>query len=92
MSTKEITKENVEEIQQVIGRSSLILFNDDFNTFDHVIECLVKYCKHSPEAAEQCAYIVHYHGKCTVKYGAYEELKPKCIALLDQGLSVTIEA
>lgn len=92
MSTKEIIKENLEEICQEVGKSSLILYNDDFNTFDHVIECLVKYCRHSPEAAEQCAFIVHYHGKCTVKYGTYEDLKPKCLALLDQGLSATIES
>ncbi|MBM3165239.1 MAG: ATP-dependent Clp protease adaptor ClpS [Bacteroidetes bacterium] len=85
---KEGTKEVVVEQQQ----SALILYNDDFNTFDHVINCLVKICKHSPEAAEQCAFIVHYHGKCAVKHGTYQDLEPRCTALLDQGLSAAIES
>ena len=71
---------------------ALILYNDDFNTFDHVIHCLVTVCGHEPQAAEQCAYIVHYGGKCAVKHGSYEELEPKCVALLDKGLSAKIES
>ncbi|NDB34006.1 MAG: ATP-dependent Clp protease adaptor ClpS [Flavobacteriia bacterium] len=92
MSTKEKGKESVEEAAIEENSSALILYNDDFNTFDHVINCLVKICKHSPEAAEQCAFIVHYHGKCAVKHGAYEDLEPRCLALLDQGLSAKIES
>jgi ATP-dependent Clp protease adaptor protein ClpS len=49
-------------------------------------------CGHEPQAAEQCAYIVHYGGKCAVKHGSYEELEPKCVALLDKGLSAKIES
>jgi ATP-dependent Clp protease adaptor protein ClpS len=70
--------------------NELVLFNDDVNTFDHVIETLVYVCEHSPEQAEQCAIIVHYKGKCTVKTGELTDLKPRCSALLDAGLSAEI--
>jgi ATP-dependent Clp protease adaptor protein ClpS len=70
---------------------SIVLYNDDVNTFDHVIECLISYCKHSLSQAEQCAMIVHYNGKCAVKTGSYDELKPICEALLENGLSAKIE-
>ena len=69
----------------------LILHNDDFNTFDFVINSLVKVCNHAPEQAEQCAYIVHYKGKCQVKIGEYDKLLPMKDALQDRGLTVTIE-
>jgi ATP-dependent Clp protease adaptor protein ClpS len=68
----------------------IILFNDDVNTFDHVIEMLVKYCEHDIIQAEQCAWIVHNNGKCDVKNGSYKELKPICEALLEGGLSAEI--
>lgn len=69
----------------------LILYNDDVNTFDHVIETLINVCKHTYDQAEQCAIIVHFKGKCDVKSGSYEKLKPLCIALLNAGLSAEIE-
>lgn len=68
----------------------IVLYNDDVNTFDHVIDCLIKYCQHEPEQAEQCAILVHYKGKCTVKTGTIDELKPQCSALLEAGLSAEI--
>jgi len=68
----------------------LILHNDDVNTFDFVIESLVKVCGHDYIQAEQCAVIVHFKGKCTVKNGTWEELEPKCTALLDRGLGAEI--
>jgi ATP-dependent Clp protease adaptor protein ClpS len=68
----------------------IILFNDDVNTFDHVIATLIAVCEHTPEQAEQCALIVHYNGKCVVKSGSYVELEPKCLRLLDAGLSAEI--
>jgi ATP-dependent Clp protease adaptor protein ClpS len=77
-------------LEEVIEPRQLVLFNDDVNTFDHVINMLVKYCKHELEQAEQCAYIVHYNGKCDVKSGSYEELEPVCTALLESGLSAEI--
>ncbi len=69
----------------------LILYNDDVNTFDHVIDTLVKVCHHTFEQAEQCAIIVHFKGKCDVKSGSYTFLKPLCTALLNAGLSAEIE-
>lgn len=69
----------------------LVLYNDDHNTFDHVINCLVEYCKHDVYQAEQCAWIVHTKGKCAVKSGEYTLLEPLCTALLDKGLSAQIE-
>lgn len=83
-------EEEVLTLEQETESRQLILFNDDVNTFDHVINMLVKYCKHEPMQAEQCAYIVHYNGKCDVKNGSYEELEPVCTALLEAGLSAEI--
>ena len=68
----------------------IILFNDEVNTFDHVINTLVKVCRHDPLQAEQCALLVHFKGKCTVKSGSYSDLLPQCSALLDAGLSAEI--
>lgn len=66
------------------------MFNDDVNTFDFVIETLVEVCGHEYLQAEQCAYIVHYKGKCAVKHGSYEELEPLCSEMLRRGLSAEI--
>jgi ATP-dependent Clp protease adaptor protein ClpS len=77
-------------IEQVIKEKALVLYNDDFNTFDFVIETLVELCGHDPVQAEQCAYIVHYKGKCDVKHGVYEELEPICSELLRRGLTAKI--
>src|SRR5688500_7143907 len=64
---------------------SIIVFNDDVNTFDHVIDTFIDVLKHSNEQAEQCAWIVHTKGKCKVKQGSYEDLAPMCTAILDRG-------
>ncbi len=69
----------------------IVLFNDDVNTFDWVIQCLVEVCDHTPEQAEQCAYFVHYKGKYAVKHGTYEELLPRANALAERGLTVEIQ-
>lgn len=69
----------------------LILYNDDVNTFEHVIESLIQICEHTLIQAEQCAHIIHNNGKCEVKSGTYDELSPMKIALLDLGLQVTID-
>jgi len=68
----------------------IILYNDDVNTFEHVINTLIEVCDHTPEQAEQCSLIVHYKGKCSVKRGSYDELEPKCIRLHAAGLSAEI--
>lgn len=70
--------------------NNIVLYNDDVNTFEWVIECLVKYCNHDSLQAEQCATIVHYNGKCAVKTGAFDKLKPICETLLEKGLSAEI--
>jgi len=75
---------------QVEREHEIILYNDDVNTFDHVINTLVAYCDHTLEQAEQCAYIVHHTGKCAVKSGSYEELKPISTKLLEAQLSAEI--
>jgi ATP-dependent Clp protease adaptor protein ClpS len=71
--------------------NQLIVFNDDVNTFDFVIESLIKICNHEQIQAEQCTFIIHYNGKCSVKQGAYNKLRPMCEALLDRGLSALID-
>lgn len=80
--TKEITGE--EEVRD------LMVFNDDYNTFDHVINTLIKVCKHDPHQAEQCTYLIHYKGKCSVKKGEYNELKPMKEGITDKGIKAAI--
>ena len=85
---------NVPVIEEVVVEArvrNLVLYNDDFNTFDFVIEALVEICKHEALQAEQCTYIVHYNGKCAVKNGSYTDLNPMRVALCDRGLSAVIE-
>ena len=72
------------------SNNSILLYNDEVNTFDHVIDSLCKYCDHDTVQAEQCAWIVHNNGKCLVKSGAYDDLLPICNALKDNGLSAQI--
>ena len=82
---------DVEILTQVGKLHEIILFNDDVNSFDHVIESLIKVCKHDNLQAEQCTWMVHYKGKCQVKRGEYSELEPQCTALLDLGITAEIE-
>ena len=70
--------------------NELIVFNDDVNTFDHVIDTLVEVCNHTREQAEQCTLIIHYKGKCTVKYGSYDELVPMRNAICERGISAEV--
>lgn len=90
MSTKEKVLEEVLVEESVGINNEIVLYNDDVNTFDHVIETLIAVCNHTSEQAEQCALLVHYKGKCTVKTGVYDELKPQCSQLLAAGLSAEI--
>ena len=70
---------------------NLIVWNDNVNTFEWVIETLIEVCGHSPEQAEQCSYFIHYKGKYAVKNGQYEELKPMCDAITERGIGATVE-
>ena len=90
MEFQEKTKENLLIKEEVVRQNEIVLFNDDVNTFDHVIDTLIYACDHMPEQAEQCAILVHYKGKCTVKTGSYDDLKPRCSKLLQAGLSAEI--
>lgn len=90
MSTKEKLQEDLAVAEKESDQHEIILYNDDVNTFDHVINMLVYACEHTPEQAEQCSIIVHYKGKCAVKTGTYEELKPRCTLLLNADLNAEI--
>ncbi len=90
MSTKEKISEEVLVEEKVVKQNEIVLYNDDVNTFDYVIEMLINTCEHTSEQAEQCAIIVHYKGKCIVKTGELKDLKPRCSKLLQAGLSAEI--
>ncbi|HEA29716.1 MAG TPA: ATP-dependent Clp protease adaptor ClpS [Leeuwenhoekiella sp.] len=90
MSTKEKIQEEVDVLEKEQSNNEIVLYNDEVNTFDHVIENLILACDHTPVQAEQCSLIVHYKGKCTVKTGDYKELEPRCSKLLEAGLSAEI--
>ena len=89
--TKTITSEDTGLLTLLDDPCSLILWNDDVNTFEWVIETLIEVCGHSEEQAEQCAYIVHFKGKCSVKNGSYDELKPLCNKITERGIGATVE-
>jgi ATP-dependent Clp protease adaptor protein ClpS len=90
MSNESQYLENLLEDELLIGFNEILLYNDDYNTFEHVIEMLCKYCSHDSVQAEQCAWIVHNNGKCMVKRGDMNDLKPICSALREAGLSAKI--
>lgn len=90
MSTKEEVLEEVLVEESVGTNNEIVLYNDEVNTFDHVIDTLMRVCRHTAEQAEQCSLIVHYNGKCTVKTGEFKDLKPQCTQLLEAGLSAEI--
>jgi ATP-dependent Clp protease adaptor protein ClpS len=70
---------------------NLIVWNDHVNTFDWVIESLVDICGHETLQAEQCALIIHHKGKCGVKKGSFDDLRPQAEALIDRGIQATID-
>ena len=92
MSTKEKIQEqvDVDVLEQEVPQHEIILYDDDFNTFDHVIDSLIDVCEHTLIQAEQCTMLVHYKGKCAVKTGEYKELEAKCSKLLTLGLTAEI--
>lgn len=90
MSTKEKNQDAVAVLTVTEKEYEIVLFNDDVNTFDHVIDMLMYACNHTEEQAHQCSLLVHYKGKCTVKTGDYDDLKPRCTKLLEAGLSAEI--
>jgi ATP-dependent Clp protease adaptor protein ClpS len=81
----------VDDLIKDVMQSKIIIYNDDVNSFDNVINCLIKYCNHTNEQAEQCAYIIHTKGKYKVKTGSFEKLLPICEALVENNLNAKIE-
>ncbi|HLZ88865.1 MAG TPA: ATP-dependent Clp protease adaptor ClpS [Puia sp.] len=86
-----IELEDIDVLTATEDPFSLIVWNDEVNTFEWVIETLMEVCGHSQEQAEQCAMIIHTKGKYAVKRGSYDELKPQCDAITDRGIGATIE-
>jgi ATP-dependent Clp protease adaptor protein ClpS len=84
-------QEEISEDEKEARVREIVLYNDDVNTFEHVIESLIDVCEHDLIQAEQCTYIVHYSGKCSVKSGSYLKLKPMKEGLCDRGLSAVIK-
>jgi len=91
MKSNTETKQNQQTKKNVSASYSLILYNDDINTFDHVINCLIRICKHDVLQAEQCAWLVHNRGKCNVKSGRLSDLRKMYNAMIQSGLSAEIE-
>jgi ATP-dependent Clp protease adaptor protein ClpS len=81
---------DVLEAVETTDLMDLVVFNDDFNTFEHVINTLIKVCKHTPEQAEQCTLIIHHKGRCTVKTGSFDFLRPMREAICEVGIDARI--
>src|SRR5688500_10272562 len=90
-NSKPFHHEETDVLTELEAPCNLIVWNDEVNTFEWVIESLVDICKHSYEQAEQCAYIIHFRGKYSVKQGSFEDLKPMCEAIIDRGIGATVE-
>lgn len=91
-STRPRKEEEQDVVTEITSSYSLIVWNDEVNTFEWVIETLIKICGHTTEQAEQCAMFIHTKGKYAVKKGAYEILKPMCDGITNRGIGATIEA
>jgi len=88
--TEILEQEDVLLLEETTDLRELVVYNDDVNTFEHVINTLVQVCRHTPEQAEQCTMLIHYKGKCTVKLGDFTELQIMCTAIHDRGISADI--
>ncbi|MCU0418883.1 MAG: ATP-dependent Clp protease adaptor ClpS [Cyclobacteriaceae bacterium] len=89
-AVEELTDVDVLDAVITTDVRDLVVYNDDFNTFDHVIATLIRVCKHTPEQAEQCTWLIHYKGKCTVKTGSWDELKPMQEGICQAGIDAKI--
>lgn len=89
--TETIEEQEVDLLTDLEKKYQIIVWNDDINTFEWVIETLMEICGHSEEQAEQCALLIHTQGKYAVQHGEYNSLKPKVEAILDRGISATLE-
>jgi ATP-dependent Clp protease adaptor protein ClpS len=89
--TKPLKEEHIDTLVSSEHPYSLIVWNDEVNTFDWVIETLMEVCGHTQEQAEQCAMLIHFQGKYAVKQADYDTLKPMCDAITERGIGATIE-
>ncbi|MCE7862694.1 MAG: ATP-dependent Clp protease adaptor ClpS [Bacteroidetes bacterium CHB5] len=87
---QEVYETDLLEVIEDTDLKKLVVFNDDFNTFQHVIDTLIRVCKHTPQQAEQCTWLIHYKGKCVVRSGTDEVLKPMCEAICEAGIDARI--
>ena len=83
-------EEVLEVVEKTTDLNDLMVFNDDVNTFEHVINTLIKVCDHTTEQAEQCTWLIHYKGKCCVKKGDFSMLKPMKLAICEAGIDARI--
>jgi len=92
MSLQYQEQEEVDVLEDLDGEDpkNLIVYNDDYNTFDHVIQTLVKVCKHTYQQAEQCTWLIHYRGKCSVKTGSFRQLRPMRDGICEAGIDARI--
>ena len=90
-SVKPWQEEDLDILVDTTNGYSLVVWNDEVNTFEFVIETLIKICGHSAEQAEQCALFIHTQGKYAVKKGDYDTLKPMCDAITERGIGATLE-
>lgn len=81
---------DVMEAVETIDAMDLVVFNDEVNTFDHVIKTLIRVCQHTPEQAEQCTLLIHHKGKCAVKMGSFDFLLPMREAICEVGIDARI--
>jgi ATP-dependent Clp protease adaptor protein ClpS len=88
--TETLEQTDVLELEEITDVFDLVVFNDDVNTFEHVIRTLIKVCKHTPEQAEQCTLLIHFKGKCTVRTGSFDELRPLREAICEAGIDAKI--
>lgn len=85
------SREDTDVLTAVEESCNLIVWNDEVNTFEWVIDTLMEVCGHTHEQAEQCSYFIHYKGKYAVKNGSYDDLKPQCDAITERGINATVE-
>jgi ATP-dependent Clp protease adaptor protein ClpS len=91
-SVKEQIQEQDILVEELVGNDKfLIVWNDEVNTFDHVIDTLIAVCKHNKTQAEQCTWLIHTKGKCDVRKGSFDALRPMAEAIIDRGINATIE-
>ena len=89
--TDTMVEMDVDKLTSLAKSYQIIVWNDEVNTFEWVIETLIDVCKHSTEQAEQCAMIIHTKGKYAVQQGSYDTLKPNVDAITERGISATLE-